>query len=300
MNLDWLESYLSRMETCPLCSGTDWRLLYPLGVLRVHRCKTCSMMFLNPYLSPQGMEKIFSSPELLTKVSAFFADYCGDQTWITPRTRKAYEKVLGEALKHVPRRGKLMDIGSGQGAFLKVAKDQGWQAFGIEPNCSKAEELEKEHGIKIYQEDFFAAAVLQNEYEVVSSWDFIEHLPDPSQLVKRVRAMLKQDGLFLVATPNHRSFLDCSAALAWRLSFGKFTYALQKLYTVDHTLYFTDTTLCELLKREGFEILAKIKANTDLSRYAMGRTFRLAAEALLAASSLLGLENRIIVIAKNR
>ena len=299
MHLDWLESYLSRMEKCPLCSGTDWRLLYPLGVLRVHRCKTCSMMFLNPYLSPQGMEKIFSSPELLTKVSAFFADYCGEETWITPRTRQAYGKVLDEALRHAPQRGKLMDIGCGQGAFLKVAKDQGWEPFGIEPNCSKAAELENEHGIKIFQEDFLKAVVPENEYEVVSSWDFIEHLPDPSGLVKRARAMLKQGGLFLVATPNHRSFLDWSAMLAWRLSFEKFTYALSKLYTVDHTLYFTDATLCELLRRDGFEILGKVKVNTDLSRYAMGPAFRLAAEALLGASSLLGLQNRVIVIARN-
>ncbi len=300
MNLNWLAEYLSPMKQCPLCSGRDWVLVYPLGVLRVHKCRTCSMMFLNPYLSPEGMAKIFSSPELLKKVSGFFADYCEEKTWITPRTRSAYDRALGECLKHAPGRGKLVDVGCGEGAFLKGAKEQGWQAFGIEPNCTRAAELEREHGIKIFQEDFFRATIQKNEYDAVSNWDFIEHLSDPADLVRRSRAMLKQGGLFIVATPNHFSFLDFVAAFAYRLSFGKFTYALSKLYTVDHTLYFTDTTLCELLKREGFEILAKIKVNTDLGRYAMGPAFRFVAESLLAIGSVLNMQNRVIVIARNR
>lgn len=288
------------MKQCPLCSGKDWKLIYPLGVLRVHKCRACSMMFLNPYLTPGGMAKIFSSPELLTRVSAFFADYCEDKTWITPRTRAAYEKALAECSKTIPIGGKIMDVGCGQGAFLKVAAEHGWRAFGIEPNCGKAAELEKEHGIRIFQKDFFSADIPQSEYDAVSTWDFIEHLPDPAALVRRCGLMLKPGGLLITATPNHFSFLDFSAALAYYFSFGKFTYPLRKLYTVDHTLYFTGATLRALLKKEGFEIAAQIKVNTDLDRYAMGPLFRCFAELLLFKSRLFGLENRIIVIARKK
>ncbi len=296
--LDWLTQHLEPMKECPLCSGRNWCLKFNLGVLRVFRCVDCGMMFLNPHLSPKGMKKVFSSPELLRKINRFLSDYCEQKTWETPQTLSIYRRILKKIGNFLSHKGKLMDIGCGQGTFLKLAVEEGWQAFGVEPNCSNAPELKQTYGIEIDTHDFFEASFTQGEFETVSLWDLIEHVPNPAEMIRRCKQMLKPEGLLVIATPNHFSFLDFLAAFTYRMSFGKLGYALEKLYTADHTLYFTDTTLKLLLQKEGFSILEVVKVNTDLDRYSMNIMFRCVAECLSMLSRLFNLQNRMIVIAK--
>ncbi len=71
---------------------------------------------------------------------------------------------------------------------------------------------------------------------------------------------------------------------------------LNKLYTVDHTLYLTDRTLGELFKKSKYRPVKTQKVNTDLERYRMSGAFRGASEILLAVSTLTGLQNRVIMI----
>lgn len=294
----WLTEYLEPLTQCPLCGGTLWRPLFKVKVLTVHRCQQCQLMFLNPCLKPERMKYIFSSPELLQRVSSFFADYHDPKTWNTPRTLSIHRSVLQTIEKAGLRNGKLLDIGCGKGTFLRLAKERGWEAVGIEPNFEDAKELRELYGIKVYQNDFLEVSILEDKFDAVCLWDLIEHVPNPREWVMRCIQILKKGGLLVIATPDHFSLLDSLAELGYRLSGGRFTYALEKLYTIDHTLYFTKTTLKSLLEREGLEIFEVLKVNTDLSRYSMSAWFRYVAEVLLCFSKVLHWENRVIMIAK--
>lgn len=296
--LAWVTEYLKPYNACPLCGGKNWKLLYPLGVLKVHQCNDCSMMFLNPCLMPEEQKMIFSSKEFLTKVSSFFADYYEDSSWVTPKTSAIYTSAIEAAEAITPSKGKWLDVGCGKGSFLTIAKSRGWQAFGLEPNFDTAKRLRESHGIEVYAEDFFEAKLPENSFDAISLWDLIEHTPDPARWMKRCLQLLKPGGLFVIATPNHHSFLDIIAAIAYRLTMGSSDYALRKLYTVDHTLYLTDATLKSLYERSGFDYIRHLKVNTDLSRYSMSPFFRLFSETLLAIGSLFHLQNRVIMIGR--
>lgn len=296
--LEWVKPYLKPYDTCPLCSGKNWASLYELGVLKVYKCRDCSMMFLNPCLMPEEQKMIFSSKEFLTKVSGFFADYHDDSSWTTPKTSAAYASALEAAEAIVPSRGKWLDVGCGKGSFLTIAKSRGWQAYGLEPNFDTARRLKESHSIEVYTEDFFEAALPASSFDAVSLWDLIEHTPDPARWMKRCLQLLKPGGLLVIATPNHFSFLDMIVDISYRLSGGKFLTAIGKLYTVDHTLYLTDVTLKSLYERSGFDYIRHLKVNTDLSRYSMNPLFRLFSETLLGISSVLGLQNRVIMIGR--
>ncbi|MDP3920119.1 MAG: class I SAM-dependent methyltransferase [Candidatus Omnitrophota bacterium] len=295
--MDWVREYLKELPHCPLCHGRGATPLLELGPLRVWRCKDCRLMYLNPCLFPDEQKMIFSSPDFLTRVSEFFADYYQGETWNTPRTLAVYNGVMRELASLFPAKGKIVDIGCGRGAFLKAAKAGGWTASGVEPNFDDAEHLRRDHDIEVFQGDFFEAALPESGFDVVSMWDLIEHVPEPGDWVRRCAKLLRPGGALLLATPNHFSFLDFLAFTSYRLSFGNFSYALEKLYTVDHTLYLTQHTLRDLFERSGFTVVKTIKVNTDLSRYAMGPLFRGIAEGLLAVGGLMQLHNRVIMIA---
>lgn len=298
-SLSWLPDYMEPMRQCSLCGGKSWNQIYDLGELKVWKCRDCRMMFLNPFLGPEGMKKIFSSPELLSQVNCFLADYDNAETWMTPRTLTIYSKVLAQVEAQLGGPGKILDIGCGRGAFLQCAAGLGWKAFGLEPNCSNREELASKHGIRVFAEDFFKGTLPEKDFDAVSLWDLIEHVPDPEAWVRRCQSFLKPGGILIMATPNHFSLLDFLADTAYRASGGRSTYALKKLYTLDHALFFTHRTLADLLKKENFAVQTMLKVNTDLSRYPAGFAFRAFAECLLSAASLFGLQNRVIALARN-
>ncbi len=290
--LDWVQPYLNTYEICPLCDGKTWRLIYHLGVLKVYQCHECRLMFLNPCLMPQEQKMIFSSPEMLQKVSAVFADYHDDSSWATPRTTQIHHLVLNHLEKHKPAKGQILDVGCGKGSFLLAAKERGWQPIGLEPNFNAAESL-RLRDIHAHSCDFFDAAVEETQYDVISLWDLIEHTPNPKAWMRRCYTLLKPGGFLVIATPNHRSLLDQLAG-----SFRRFVgdALLEKLYTVDHTLYLTDETLHDLYLRTDFKVLDAIKVNTDLSRYRMSMPYRIAAEGVLMLSSVFHLQNRVVMI----
>lgn len=297
-HLSWAEPYLKAVSSCPLCAGTEWRLKYRLGILQIYQCQDCNLMFLNPCLWPDEQKMIFSSPEFLKKVSGFFTDYHDDVSWTTPKTAVIHMQVLQAMETWLPQKGKLLDVGCGKGFFLIRAKRRGWTPIGLEPNFNAVKSLQEKHQIKVYENDFFQIPVQPDSLDAISLRDFLEHTPDPLLWMRRSWQLLEPGGLFIIVTPNHYSFLDSLAHFCFRLTLGKFTYALKKLYTIDHTLYLTQHTLAELYRRSGFEILQTLRVNTDLSRYTMSPAFRIISEVLLTISSLFGLQNRVIMIGR--
>ncbi len=139
--LDWARPYLKTFAACPLCAGTDWWPLYELGVLKIRRCRDCGLKFLNPCLMPEEQKMIFSSPEMLLKVSDFFSDYHDDSSWTTPKTAAIFESAIQQLEKLYPSKGRILDVGCGKGAFLIQAKARGWDAYGLEPNFDAAVKL---------------------------------------------------------------------------------------------------------------------------------------------------------------
>jgi 2-polyprenyl-3-methyl-5-hydroxy-6-metoxy-1,4-benzoquinol methylase len=298
--LDWAKSYLKTFAVCPLCSGTDWWPLYELGVLKIRRCRGCGLKFLNPCLMPEEQKMIFSSTEMLLKVSEFFSDYHDDSSWTTPKTAAIFKSTLEHLEKLMPSKGKILDVGCGKGAFLIKAQERGWEAYGLEPNFDAAAKLKQGHGIECRSDDFFTAAYPKESFQVICLWDLIEHTPEPLKWFERCRELLAPGGLLLIATPNHHSLLDGLAHMAFKLTCGKSQFMLKKLYTVDHTLYLTGGTLRELFKKAKFQTVKTLKVNTDLERYRMSPAFRAASEILLALSALTGLQNRVIMIGQKQ
>jgi 2-polyprenyl-3-methyl-5-hydroxy-6-metoxy-1,4-benzoquinol methylase len=99
--------------------------------------------------------------------------------------------------------GTLLDVGCGDGAFLREARGWGWKCWGLEPDqqaqchhlpdeagiqvlCGGIEDLER-HGLR------FDAIVLNH---------VIEHLRDPSEALRVLRNVLAPGGRIVSISPN--------------------------------------------------------------------------------------------------
>ena len=97
---------------------------------------------------------------------------------------------------------KILDIGCGTGDFLAICKKNGWTTLGIEPN-KKARNisLTKKLVIKEKLDD------VQNEkFDIITLWHVLEHVPNLSEYINRLKELLTDNGTLIIAVPNFKSY----------------------------------------------------------------------------------------------
>lgn len=90
---------------------------------------------------------------------------------------------------------------------------------------------------------------LPRGYDVVLSADLLEHLTEPQRMLRQIRESLPPGGLLLISVPN-----VAHVYIRLALLFGSFTYAERGILDRTHRIFFTRSSLRELLREEGFQI----------------------------------------------
>ncbi|WP_034260082.1 class I SAM-dependent methyltransferase [Altibacter lentus] len=99
-------------------------------------------------------------------------------------------------------KGRLLDIGAGTGDFLKAAKSKGWDVMGVEPN-ETARALSLQKNIELLET---WDAITRDQFEVVTLWHVLEHLPDLENTIAKIESLVAPGGFLIIAVPNYRSF----------------------------------------------------------------------------------------------
>lgn len=96
----------------------------------------------------------------------------------------------------------ILDIGAGTGDFVKTCSKQNWVAYGIEPN-ENARNLAKKKGCNIYSD---YSNLINEKYDVITLWHVLEHIPDIENELKKIKTLLKPNGMIIIAVPNFISW----------------------------------------------------------------------------------------------
>ena len=117
------------------------------------------------------------------------------QKWSLKNKRNLVNKLSSH-------KGTLLDIGAGTGAFCEVIKQNSWDVYGVEPS-EKAREIAAKKNIFLQQsiEEF-----KDQQFDVVTLWHVLEHLPDLENTISAIQKLLKPKGVLIVAVPNYNSY----------------------------------------------------------------------------------------------
>lgn len=106
---------------------------------------------------------------------------------------------------------KVLEIGCGNGSMVGYLKSLGIDILGIDMN----EKYLKNAGSRFGKESFKLMRgedllFEDNSFDIVLSFDLLEHIPDTKKHLEEVKRVLKNNGKYLLQTPNRYTSLTFS------------------------------------------------------------------------------------------
>jgi len=140
---------------------------------------------------------------------------------------------------------RLLDIGCSTGALMLSARRHGFDVDGVEP-ARRAAEAAQAAGLKVVAGTLKEAAYPPASFQAATLMEVIEHLSQPSDLLREVWRVLEPNGILVVGTGN---------AASWTVQFmrGGWDY-FQVSRHGGHISFFTPGSLTRLAGRCGFRI----------------------------------------------
>lgn len=248
---------------CNLCGADDYAIVYPAVPIKetdeidlstrfaassdsiaseqVVKCKRCELVYLNPRVKQQLILEGYTKADNSTYVSQ------GEGRLRT------FRRVLRQIRRHLPQQGRLLDVGCAAGYFLRAAREEGREVHGVEPSCWLVNYGNETFGVNIRQGTLRGAKFPSDHFDVVTFWDVLEHLPDPSSELAETARILKSDGVVLINYPDFGSI--------WARVFGRRWWWILSI----HLYYFTPRTIGRMLQKHGLEPIHRRLHFQDLS-----------------------------------
>jgi 2-polyprenyl-3-methyl-5-hydroxy-6-metoxy-1,4-benzoquinol methylase len=156
--------------------------------------------------------------------------------------RQALQR-LGRSIVDLRPQRRLLDFGAAWGFFLGVAKEQGWEAFGLEPLPATAIYARARFGVHITTDTLHADTFPAEFFDVITAFQVFEHLPNPDRDIRHLSQMLRPDGLLLIEVPNFDTWTV-------QLLRGRHRHFVQ-----DHINFFSSKTLTRLCAEAGLQVV---------------------------------------------
>lgn len=205
---------------------------------RVVKCQSCSLVYLNPRLKS---EIIISSYENGIDETFALQNDMRIKTFTTSLLWIISSLNLSNQLKNLT----ILDIGCAGGAFLKAGKDLGINMIGIEPSKYLSNYAIEKYGVRVHQGTLENYPDKESKIDIITMWDVIEHLTDPSKILTIMHNRLSKDGAIVINYPDYSS--PIARLLGWKWPF----------WLSVHLIYFDQKTIKEVLEKNGFKILSK-------------------------------------------
>lgn len=158
------------------------------------------------------------------------------------------KKKISLIEKYHNNQGSILDIGAGTGDFLKTIKNHHWKTQGVEPN-KNAREIAKRKEISLQQE---TSSFGDGEFDVISMWHVLEHVPNLEAQLKELERLLKKEGTLFVAVPNFKSYDAKHYKEFWA------AYDVPR-----HLWHFSKFSISKLFNTIGFELVEIIPMKFD-------------------------------------
>lgn len=228
------------MKKCLLCSEVQNEIIYYFEKYE-NRIVKCNCGF------------IYSSLEKRDNV----IDACPNDYWTSYQLNQGEKSIFDrieefefiskerlEFIKEHKSEGRLLDVGCSMGFLVNEANKLGFLSVGIELNKQCVDE-----GIKLYDGIELHLTDLENfreeKFDVITSFNVIEHLDNPINFLLECKKRLSEDGIVVIGTHDIESDTHKNLKSDWK----------QITIDGDHLYYFSIGTMTRLAEMCGYEVI---------------------------------------------
>jgi 2-polyprenyl-3-methyl-5-hydroxy-6-metoxy-1,4-benzoquinol methylase len=112
--------------------------------------------------------------------------------------RKLIENATGK------KRGNILDVGAGTGAFLNEMKTANWNCDGIEPDKTAREKAAELYHLNLKEAEKLYLLSPQS-FDAITLWHVLEHVHELHKYVEQLKNLLSAEGKLFIAVPNYTS-----------------------------------------------------------------------------------------------
>lgn len=147
-----------------------------------------------------------------------------------------------------PQGKKLLDVGAATGEFVKIAKDIGMHADGIEFSKYAVTKAKEKYGISLWNLPL-SGVPKDLTYDFIHLSHVFEHFNEPATELGHISRLLNKEGLIYIEIPYQFHWVE-KILFKMKQNPARFT-----LYSLHHPFFYTPKTIRRLLKLHGFQII---------------------------------------------
>lgn len=199
---------MNEIKKCVVCGGDDFSLHVQLKdhmitqeEFSIVTCNNCGFHFTNPIPEQDKIGAYYKSEEYVSHSSS-------NKGLINFLYNKVRNKTLQDKVRWVKNAvngNRLLDIGSGTGHFLKVANENGFEGYGIEPDEDARNFAHKENHVRSCEQSELYN-VEKKSIDVITMWHVLEHVYELRKDIQVMNEILVAGGKLFVAVPNMNSY----------------------------------------------------------------------------------------------
>ncbi len=245
----WPAKDLESISQCPYCSSTnralvygdvqDWAFHNAPGKWSYWRCRDCDALYLSPRPTAESIGRAYSTYYTHDRESKSFwlrfknrlrNEYFSHALGISLHPRLRFPKYLGwillplnsmivmpfglSTLAQLPK-GKLVDVGCGNGDMLQFSIQMGWDGIGIELDKQAISACRK-NGLTVIEGSYEKLDDYPSLFDCIICSHVVEHVHDPMAALEKMKFALKPGGILLLSCPNAMSRAGQYFGVHWR------------------------------------------------------------------------------------
>ena len=194
------------IQTCNLCGSQKAHILFT-GPDRLHgsrdefnlmECQECGLIYLSPRPGPDEIDHYYPADYQP------FLKAIEDEPTLFKRLDRRYGlfRRCNEVTKRAGRSGIVLDIGCATGIFLEGMRVRGWEAQGVELSEFAAKYARERFHLHVTTGTLEEAGYPENQFDLATMWDVLEHVPDPASTLAEIHRILKPGGWLVLSLPN--------------------------------------------------------------------------------------------------
>ncbi|PRN00877.1 class I SAM-dependent methyltransferase [Aliarcobacter cryaerophilus] len=235
------------LRKCPNCNTNEPKLIFSkhlenfdgfnlLCEYKVVQCKNCNFIY-NNNVNDELLNEFYIKESLYSSESSYGTG--GNNSGDINR----YNTYLEILKKYLSSSSVLCDVGCGKGGFIQFLQEKNYQnSLGLELdqrliNLSTSD--------KILKTELYNYPLKNKEVDCFTFTHVFEHILNLNQVIAEIHRSLKDDGFLFIEVPDAENYLKHNV-------FDFYWFTIK-----EHINHFTLSSLCMLMKNNGFELIEK-------------------------------------------